>query len=79
MSNNVGLFMVFGYHDHYPSGGFNDFLGLALTKEQAYGIFLSDDNGYENYQIVDSKTYKIVESGERHVAQAELDHYALEL
>lgn len=35
--NATGMFLVFAFNAYYPDGGFNDFIGMALSLDQAPG------------------------------------------
>lgn len=62
--NKTGLFLVFAYENYHPQGGFNDFLGLALSLEQARETVEDSSIILGEYQIVDHKTHEVVEQRE---------------
>lgn len=62
--NKTGLFLVFAYENYHPEGGFNDFLGLALSLEQARQTVEDSSIILGEYQIVDHKTFEVVEQRE---------------
>lgn len=54
-------YLLFAYSTYYPNGGWNDFKGDFATVEEAYNTWHSDySDNYENYNIVDSQTGKVV-------------------
>lgn len=58
----TSLFMVFAYNTYYPLGGFNDFLGLALSLDQARAMVADHGIALGSYQIVNHKNMEVVES-----------------
>lgn len=60
--NAVGMFMVFAFETYYPAGGFNDFLGLALSLDQARAMVADHGVCLGGYQIVNYKNMEVVES-----------------
>lgn len=60
----TGLFLVFAYDRYYPQGGFNDYLGMALSLSQARKMIDEADTVMGSYQIVSHKTFEVVESGD---------------
>lgn len=60
--NEVGMFMVFAFESYYPLGGFNDFLGLALSLDQARAMVADHGIALGSYQIVNYKNMEIVET-----------------
>ena len=60
----TGLFLVFAYDRYYPQGGFNDYLGMALSLDQARRMIDAAGTVMGSYQIVSHKTFEVVEAGE---------------
>lgn len=60
--NEVGLFMVFAFDTYYPAGGFNDFIGMALSLDQARAMVADHGTVLGGYQIVNHKNMEVVES-----------------
>lgn len=58
----VGMFMVFAFETYYPSGGFNDFIGLALSLDQARAMVADHGVCLGGYQIVNYKNMEVVET-----------------
>lgn len=60
--NSTGMFLVFAFDDYYPKGGFNDFIGMALSLNQARGLVAERGVVLGGYQIVNYKNMEVVES-----------------
>lgn len=61
--NATGMFLVFAFDKYYPQGGINDFIGMALSLDQARGMVAEQgiiDLG--GYQIVNYKNMEVVET-----------------
>lgn len=58
----TGLFMVFAYNTHYPLGGFGDYLGVALSLDQARSMVADAGIILGGYQIVNHRNMEIVET-----------------
>lgn len=58
----AGLFMVFAHEDYYPVGGFNDYLGVALSLDQARAMVAEKGITLGAYQIVNHKNMEVVEA-----------------
>ena len=55
-------YLVFGYDAYYPMGGWNDFIGVYETLEEAKeNTKNTNDNKCDFYDIVDIETMKIVD------------------
>jgi|AGFS01.1.fsa_nt_gi hypothetical protein len=58
----TGLFMVFAYNTYYPAGGMSDYIGMALSLDQARAM-VADVGIYRGgYQIVNHRNMEIVET-----------------
>ena len=44
-------YILFGYDNYYPTGGFNDVIGSYDTKEEYRDKM--EESKYENYQVFD--------------------------
>lgn len=65
----TGLFLVFAYDFYYPQGGFKDYLGLALSLDQARSMVAESGVEWGEYQVVNHKNMEVVETqkiGETH-------------
>ncbi|AIA64715.1 hypothetical protein P1A145kb_p173 [Pectobacterium phage DU_PP_I] len=60
----TGLFLVFASEKYYPQGGFNDFLCVALSLEEARRVIFETDIYLGSYQIVNYKNLEVVEAKE---------------
>lgn len=60
--NATGMFLVFAFNAYYPDGGFNDFIGMALSLNQARGMVAESGVVLGGYQIVNYKNMEVVES-----------------
>lgn len=60
--NEVGLFLVFAFETYYPRGGFDDYIGLALSLNQARGMVAERGVVLGGYQIINHKNMEVVES-----------------
>lgn len=60
--NEAGMFLVFVFDTYYPLGGFNDFIGVALTVDQARAMVADNGTTLGGYQIVNYKTLEVVET-----------------
>lgn len=58
----TGLFMVFAYSTYYPRGGFGDYIGMALSLNQARSMVADQGITLGGYQIVNYKNMEIVET-----------------
>lgn len=61
VGNSTDLFMVFAFNHYYPGGGISDFVGLALSLDQARAMVSETNVHLGRYQIVDYKTMETVE------------------
>ncbi len=53
------MFLLFGFDDYYPSGGWNDFVGSFNTlKEAQNGTKV--EYPHDQYQVVDNCTKNVV-------------------
>lgn len=59
---SVGLFMVFAYDTYYPAGGWSDFIGMALSLDQARAMVADRGIVLGGYQVVNHKNMEVVES-----------------
>ena len=55
-------FLLFCFDSYYPSGGMNDFVKDADTKEELILERANQKSPKDNYHIVDTQTKTIVES-----------------
>lgn len=56
-------FLAFHFPDHYPSGGWNDFIGSFDTAEEAFAACRREDYGVgDNSQVIDGRTGEQVEA-----------------
>ena len=55
-------YLLFCFDDYYPSGGWNDFVKDADTKEELILEMANQKSPKDNYHIVDTQTKTIVES-----------------
>jgi hypothetical protein len=56
-------YLLFAFDDHYPRGGWNDFLGGFDTIEAAVAAPKTKDPNYrygENWHVVDAQTGHVV-------------------
>lgn len=60
----TGLFMVFASNQYYPKGGFDDFLCMALSLEEARRVINETEIYLGSYQIVNYKNLEVVEAKE---------------
>jgi len=52
----MNRYLVFTFSTYYPSGGFNDFIGSATTKESAFAMADAEvaEYGDDVIQVIDS-------------------------
>lgn len=60
----TGMFLVFASERYYPKGGFDDFLCVALSLEEARRVILETNIYSGSYQIVNYKNLEVVEAKE---------------
>ncbi len=60
--NQTGMFLVFAFETYYPEGGFNDYIGMALSLDQARAMVADRGVLLGGYQVVNYKNMEIVES-----------------
>lgn len=60
----TGMFLVFASERYYPKGGFDDFLCVSLSLEEARRVILETDIYLGSYQIVNYKNLEVVEAKE---------------
>lgn len=53
-------FLVFGYDQYYPLGGWDDLLGIAKSLEDAISLVAKQRYRYDYTEIVDLSTYTVV-------------------
>lgn len=58
----TSLFMVFAYNTYYPAGGMSDYIGMALSLDQARGMVADVGICRGGYQIVSHRNMEIVET-----------------
>ena len=54
-------FLLFGFPEHYPTGGWNDFISQHDTKEEVHDAIREHTGRVSYYQIVDTETGEIQE------------------
>jgi len=46
-------YLVFGYDQYYPGGGWSDFVGASDTPEGAEKLIAEDENHCDFYETID--------------------------
>ncbi len=54
-------YLVFGFDQYYPNGGWNDFICSTNTLEEARLEVKARTHDNDYFQIVDLETHKVVE------------------
>lgn len=57
------MLLVFANSHHHAVGGWKDFLGMALSVDQAKSMIHDSGITYGDYQVVDYKSLSIVAEG----------------
>lgn len=57
------MLLVFANNHHHASGGWKDFIGVALSVDQEKGMVQDTKIAYGSYQLIDYKSLSVVEEG----------------